>query len=39
MTLLVLGLILWTAAHFFKRVAPGARGARRARSARGPRRA
>ena len=25
MTLLVIGLVLWTAAHFFKRVAPGAR--------------
>ncbi len=25
MTLLVLGLVLWTAAHFFKRLAPGAR--------------
>ncbi len=27
MTLLVLGLILWTAAHFFKRIAPDARAA------------
>lgn len=27
MTLLVLGLILWTAAHFFRRFAPGARAA------------
>ncbi len=27
MTLLILGLILWTAAHVFKRVAPGARAA------------
>ena len=27
MTLLILGLILWTAAHFFKRLAPAARGA------------
>ncbi len=27
MTLLVLGLILWTAAHLFKRVAPGAHAA------------
>ncbi len=27
MTLLILGLILWTAAHFFKRVAPDARQA------------
>lgn len=27
MTLLVLGLILWTAAHFFKRLAPGGRAA------------
>jgi len=27
MTLLVLGLVLWTAAHFFKRFAPGARAA------------
>lgn len=25
MTLLILGLVLWTAAHFFKRLAPGAR--------------
>jgi uncharacterized membrane protein len=25
MTLLILGLILWTAAHFFRRLAPGAR--------------
>lgn len=27
MTLLILGLILWTAAHLFKRLAPGVRGA------------
>jgi len=27
MTVLVLGLVLWTAAHFFKRFAPGARAA------------
>ena len=27
MTLIVLGLIIWTVAHFFKRFAPGARGA------------
>lgn len=27
MTLLVLGLVLWTAAHFFRRLAPGARAA------------
>jgi uncharacterized membrane protein len=27
MTLLVLGLVLWTAAHFFKRLAPGPRAA------------
>lgn len=27
MTLLILGLILWTAAHFFKRLAPNARAA------------
>ena len=27
MTLLVLGLVVWTAAHLFKRVAPGARAA------------
>jgi uncharacterized membrane protein len=27
MTLLILGLILWTGAHFFKRLAPGARAA------------
>jgi uncharacterized membrane protein len=27
MTLLVLGLVLWTAAHFFKRLAPGGRAA------------
>lgn len=27
MTLLVLGLLLWTAAHLFKRLAPGARAA------------
>ena len=25
MTLLILGLLLWCAAHFFKRLAPGAR--------------
>ena len=27
MTLLILGLILWTGAHFFKRLAPDARAA------------
>ena len=31
MTLLLLGLILWTAAHFFKRLAPTARSAMQAR--------
>ena len=31
MTLMILGLILWTAAHLFKRVAPGAREAMQAR--------
>ena len=25
MTLLILGLVVWTAAHLFKRAAPGAR--------------
>ena len=36
MTLLVLGLVLWTAAHFFKRVAPGARAALAAALGDGP---
>jgi len=36
MTLLVLGLVLWTAAHFFRRAAPGARAALAAALGDGP---
>jgi uncharacterized membrane protein len=36
MTLLILGLVLWTAPHMFKRAAPGARGALAASLGAGP---